>query len=159
MNSLHGGLSDFNLTLVRKANTSTPLNICDAKWECLEHPFLSSQNRLIFHDLPTPDRNSLILFWNMDKRAISWEGNYYLKIETLLEVAAQIWALVCLQTLSYCPFFNILRHYIRKIRTQWHPNIVVYSLLGAYVILNEQFSVRFSSTVSCSHFNGQFQNK
>jgi hypothetical protein len=48
----------------------------------------SSQNRLIFHDLPTPDRNSLILLWNVDKRAISWEENYYLIIETLLEVAA-----------------------------------------------------------------------
>lgn len=76
------------------------------KVRVLEHPLLSSQNRLIFHDLPTPDRNSLILLWNMDKRAISCKKNYYLKIETLLEVVEQIRAPICLETWSYCLFLT-----------------------------------------------------
>jgi hypothetical protein len=37
--------------------------------------------------------------------------------------------------LKLLTLFNMLRHYVRKIRTQWHSNIVVYLLSGAYVTL------------------------
>ena len=62
--------------------------------------------------------------------------------------------------LKLLPFFNILRHYIRKIRTQWHPNIVVYLLLGAYVTLNENsfqwgFRLRFFVAI----LTGNLKNK
>ena len=59
--------------------------------------------------------------------------------------------------LKLLPYFNMLRHNICKMRTQWHSNIVVYLLLGAYVNLNEHsfqwgFHLRFIEAILIGNF-------